>query len=181
MPLPVAPQGGLVAAVEWRAAEASLALDLAELAFDAGRLAARAAARSTGAVQRLALDEAAAFSWWTGDRVSADSLALWLSCRIGAAGEGGDGLIRTAWAARRLMAPAGATGLAGRLAETLGGEGRSDPALIGDVATEIAGLAAVSDQTRGCALLHLWRALEERPDHLRGLEAAVLAARVAAG
>jgi hypothetical protein len=57
-----------------------------------------------GALQRLALEEAAAISWWTGDRVGSDRLALWSSFRIGAAEEDGGGLIRTAWAARRLMA-----------------------------------------------------------------------------
>lgn len=179
LPLPAAPRGGLVAAAEWRAAEAALAPDLAELAFDTGRLAERVAAFGAGAAQRLALEEAASLSWWTGDRVAADALALWLSYRIGAAGEGGDGLIRTAWAARHLAAQAGPLGLAARLAAALGGEGRSDAGLIGDVAAELDGLTATSETARGCALFHLWRALEERPDHLRGLEAAVLGARLA--
>lgn len=137
------------------------------------------AAFGAGAAQRLALEEAASLSWWTGDRVAADALALWLSYRIGAAGEGGDGLIRTAWAARHLAAQAGPLGLAARLAAALGGEGRSDAGLIGDVAAELDGLTATSETARGCALFHLWRALEERPDHLRGLEAAVLGARLA--
>ena len=40
-PLPKADRQGLVDSADWRAAEAGLAGDLAELAFDAGRLAER--------------------------------------------------------------------------------------------------------------------------------------------
>lgn len=95
---------GLVDAEAWRAAEAAVAVDLAELAFDAGRLAERLRSAGQGAGQRLALAEAASLSWWTGDRVGADRLALWTSYRIGATEDDGGGLIRTAWAARRLGA-----------------------------------------------------------------------------
>jgi hypothetical protein len=133
-----------------------------------------------GAVQRLALEEAAALGWWTGDRIGADRLALWTSYRIGAVEEDGGGLIRTAWAARRLAAPAGqGRGLAGTLAAALGEEGRADPGLIADVAAELEPLAGLSAVTRGAALFHLWRSLDERPDHLRGLESAVMGARLA--
>ena|GEM_PF-5785237 len=144
-PLPRAERASLVDAAGWRAAEAALAADLAELAFDSGRLAERLVMAGPGAVQRLALEEAASLSWWTGDRVTSDRLALWLSYRVGAVEEGGDGLIRTAWAARRLMAPArqGAgrdRGLAALLETTLGEEGRADPGLIGDVSIEMVAL-----------------------------------------
>lgn len=171
----------LVDILGWRAAEAALAADLAELTFDFGRLAERVAMAGQGALQRLALDEAAALSWWTGDRIGADRLALWTSYRIGAAEDDGGGLIRTAWAARRLGS--GTTGhdgdLAALLASALGAEDRPDPGLIADAAAELAPLASCSAVTRGAALFHLWRSLEERPDHLRAIEAAVLGARVA--
>jgi hypothetical protein len=173
-------RASLVDAAGWRAAEAALATVLAELAFDLGRLTERAAVAGTGAVQRLALEEAASLSWWSGDRVGADRLALWTSYRIGAAEEDGGGLIRTAWAARRLMAPAGqGRGLAGILSAALGEESRADPGLIADAAAALEPLAGCSALTRGAALFHLWRSLDERPDHLRGIEAAVLGARVA--
>jgi hypothetical protein len=182
-PLLHAGRASLVNAAGWRAAEAALSADLAELAFDLGRLAERVAVAGTGAVQRLALAEASSLSWWTGDRVGADRLALWLSYRIGAAEEGGEGLIRTAWAARRLAAPKPGSvqrpGLADLIAASLGEEGRADDGLLVDVAVEMAALDGVTAVTRGCALCHLWRALDERPDHLRGLEAAVLGARLA--
>lgn len=168
---------GLVDGAGWREAEAGLAAELTELAFDAGRLAERQRGQGLGAAQRLALEEAASLSWWTGDRVSADRLALWLSYRIGAADEGGEGLIRTAWAARRLMAPVGQGG--DLIAATLGEDARGDAALWADAAVALEAVAGLSAITRGCATFHLWRALDERPDHLRGIEAAVLAARLA--
>lgn len=180
-PLPRAERALLLDAPGWRAAEAELSADLAELAFDLGRLAERVAAAGPGAVQRLALAEASSLSWWSGDRVTADRLALWLSYRIGAAEEGGEGLIRTAWAARRLAAPRQGRGLAEVLATALGEEGRADSGLLDDVVTETGALKGAHAVTRGAALCQLWRALDERPDHLRGLEAAVLGARVAAG
>ncbi len=180
-PLPRSGAASLVDAAGWRAAEGVLAADLAELAFDLGRLAERVAVAGPGAVQRLALAEAASVSWWSGDRVSSDRLALWLSYRIGAAEEGGEGLIRTAWAARRLMSAAQGRGLAQALAASLGEEGRADVGLLADVAAELEALMGTSSVTRGCALYHLWRSLDERPEHLRGLEAAVLGARLAMG
>jgi hypothetical protein len=178
---PTAAEGQLVDAAVWRAAEASLASDLADLAFDAGRLAERVAGAGPGAVQRLAQAEAAAFSWWTGDRISADRLALWLSYRIGAVEEDGGGLIRTAWAARRLASGGQATDLSDLLMSTLGEEGRHDDALIADTVAALDAVADLSPITCGCTLYRLWCSLDERPDHLRGLEAAVLGSRLAAG
>jgi hypothetical protein len=178
--LPQGEHASLVDAAGWRAAEAVLAADLAELAFDVGRLAERLSAAGQGAGQRLALAEAASLSWWTGDRVGEDRLALWTSYRIGAIEEDGGGLIRTAWAARRLAAPPSA-GVRAVVAEVLGAEGRGDLVLAEEVATAMQAVEGRAAVTRGCALFHLWRSLDERPEHLRGVEAAVLGARVAAG
>ncbi|MGA0542483.1 hypothetical protein [Neotabrizicola sp. VNH66] len=177
-PLPRAPAGGLIEAGEWRLAEAALAANLAALAFDAGRLAERLAGSGPGAVQRLAQDEAAALSWWTGDRIGAERLALWTSYRIGAAEEDGGAVIRTAWAARRLAA-ASPRGVRAAVADLLGAEGRGDLDLAEEVAAAIRGVEDMSAVTQGCALFHLWRSLDERQEHLRGLEAAVLGSRVA--
>jgi hypothetical protein len=172
-------RAGLLDAKGWHAAEAVLAADLAALAFDFGRLSERVVAAGDGAIQRLALAEASSLSWWTGDRVSAERLALWQSYRIGAADVEGGGLIRTAWAARRLAAAGQGGGVAVVLQGSLG-EG-ADKQLITEVAQELSDLPGLSAVTRGCALFHLWRSLDERPEHLRGLEAAVLGARLAAG
>lgn len=54
---------GLIDGPAWRAAEAALAADLTELAFDAGRLAERVLVAGPGAVQRLAQAEASSLSW----------------------------------------------------------------------------------------------------------------------
>jgi hypothetical protein len=180
-PLPVAERHAMLDAGAWRAAEAVLAADLAALSFDLGRLAERVRGAGPGAAQRLALAEAASLSWWAGDRIAADRLALWLSYRIGAAEEDGGGLIRTAWAARRLAAPGQGGGLAERLAASLGEKGRGDGALLAEVAAALAEAGPLSPVAQGCALCHLWRSLDERPDHLRSVEAAVLGARVAMG
>lgn len=158
LPLFPTPSATLIDATAWRQAEAQLSTEMAELAFDAGRLAERVQRGGAGALHRLALEEAASLSWWTGDRIGMDRLALWLSYRIGATEEDGGGLIRTAWAARRLMALA-RRGLGDAIAEVLDG------------------LVDLTTVTRGCAAFHLWRSLEERPEHLRDLEAAVLGAR----
>lgn len=162
----------------WRKAEAALAGALADLAFDAGRLAERLNSAQESAVQRMGLEEAAALSWWTGDRIGSDRLALCLSYRIGAAEEGGKGLIRTAGAARRITALP-STGIAAMVADLPGDPGRGDLALAGEVAEVLQDVAELAAVTRGCAAFHLWRSLEERPDHLRGLEAAVPGARLA--
>lgn len=177
-PLPQAPMTGLVDPVAWGRAEAGHAAELAGLAFDAGRLAERLQLAGAGAVQRLALEQAAALSWWTGDRVGAERLALWSSYRIGAAEEDGGGLIRTGWAARRLAA-APVRGVGAAVADLLGAEGRGDGLLAGEVKAAMQPVAGLSAMTQGCAAFHLWRSLDERAEHLRGLEAAVLGARLA--
>lgn len=86
-------------------------------------------------------------SWWTGDRAAADRLALWLSYRIGAAETGGEALIRTAWAARRLAAPA-ATGIAATVSDLLGDAGRGDAGFVADVVGALDGVAGLAPATR---------------------------------
>lgn len=177
-PLPKAERALLIEPEAWRAAEASQSAALADLAFDAGRLAERLRGAGAGTGQRLALEEAAALSWWTGERVAGDRLALWLSYRIGAAEAGGEALIRIAWAARRLAGP-GASDIAATVGDLLGDAGRGDLGFVADVVEAMDGVAGLAPVTRGCAAFHLWRSLDERPEHLRGLEAAVLGARLA--
>jgi hypothetical protein len=167
----------------WGKAEESLAVDLAALAFDHGRLTERVSSIGQGAIQRLAHAEAASLSWWTGDRIASDRLALWLAFRIGAAGTDGAGLIRTAWAARRLMAPLthASADISAVISNSLEGGARTDFPLFADVGRIIVEAGPLHPVTRGAALFHLWRSLDERPDHLRNLEAAILAARVSGG
>lgn len=177
---PLPPRKALFDLAEWRAAEAALAQPLAALALDLGRLIERAEGFGPQAGTRLAQAEAAALSWGTGDRISADRIALWSALRIGASGEDGAALIRAAWAARRLAAPRGAgQGRAAAIAAHLG----LKPGAWSGLAEEFAALLPepgdLGPVVRGCLAFHLWRALDERVPHQRDIEAAVLGARLA--
>ena len=177
-PLPQADRARLFPFDEWRRAEAALAPDLAALAFDFGRLEERLRAAGDGARHRLALQEVASLGWWTGDRVPADRLALWLAMQIGSTGADVQALGRGAWAVRRLTsgpAPVGPQ-RAEALAHLLG---QPDP-----TAPRIAEPCSVLEQVetlhpfvQGAVLFHLWRISD--PSSARDLEAAVLAARLA--
>jgi hypothetical protein len=178
LPLPRAAVGGLADPAEWGAAQASLAADLADMAQDVGRLQERLNLMGQGAVQRLAASEALAVGWWVGDRLSSDRLALWMSFRLGATGEDGGAMTRLSWVARRLATrparqdgdPAALLGLAGQDVEFLEAAGAA-----------LAELQPLHPLVRGAATFRLWRQLDERPDHLRGLEAAVLGAKIGGG
>src|SRR5690606_33236518 len=120
------------------------------------------AAMGQGAITRLAQSEAASLSWWTGDRISADRIALWLSWRIGAEGEDGGALIRTAWAARHLAAPASAApDLGSRICQDLGLPREESQKLAADVAEVLPSSSELGPIATGCATFHLWRALAE--------------------
>lgn len=105
------------ALAEWRAAQGDLAAELAQLAARFGALDERLRRGPEGWRQRLALAEAAEISWWAGDRVPADTLALWVGQRLSGAQDDGPALARAGWAARRLTGgPGPLPGLAGFLA-----------------------------------------------------------------
>lgn len=181
-PLPRAPRKPLFECADWRAAEAAQAQPLAALSLDLGRLVERAEGFGPQAGARLAQAEASALSWWTGDRISSDRIALWQALRIGATGADGAALIRTAWAARRLAAPpVPGQGRAAAIAAHLG----LKPGAWSGLAEEFAALLPepgdLGPVVRGCLAFHLWRALDERVPHQRDIEAAVLGARLALG
>ena len=181
-PLPQAPRKALLDLGEWRAAEAALTHPLADLALDLGRLVERAEVLGSHSGERLARAEAAALSWWTGDRISPDRIALWQALRIGATGEDSAALIRTAWAARRLATPQPVgQGRAAAIAVHLGFEADLPSGLIEDFAAMLPGPGELGPVATGCAAFHLWRSLDERPPHLRDIEAAVLGARLGLG
>ena len=75
---------------------------------------------------RLALIEAAELSWFVGDRVSPDRLALWIALRLSGAQEDSGALSRVGWAVRRLT---GGPGPEAGLADFLD---RRDPENIAD-------------------------------------------------
>lgn len=163
----------------WREAQASLAADLAALMQDAGRFEERLAEMGEGVRQRIALQEAVALGWWTGDRISADKLALWQVLHLAGAGDDAQALSRSNWAARRLAAPVQrGEGLA-RLAAELALPPDTWPDRLQDVAEVLARSDDLHPVVQGCMAFHIWRMSGEEPQRLT--EASVIGERVAGG
>lgn len=174
----------LFEAAPWRAAQAELALELAEVAGLFGALDQRLRTGPAGWGARLALREVADLSWWSGARLSQERIALWDALRIGATEDTERALARAGWAIRRLTAgPAPGEGLARFLERTPRARAASpeqvpdDPlADLSDILASGPGLHPVAAAAR---LFHAWRALG--PPGAADLEAAVLGMRHAAG
>lgn len=169
---------------DWAKAEGVHAARLARVAGRLGALDDRLLRGPEGWRHRLALIEAADLSWFAGDRVSADRLALWVSMRLSGAQDDPNALARVGWAVRRLT---GGPGPKGDLAAFLD---RRDPDSIEDSAERFedrAGgwldvMAAAADLhpiTRACMGFHLWN-LAGLGGHGHQIEAAVTASRIAA-
>lgn len=134
---------------------------------------------------RLALIEAADLSWFVGDRIGADRLALWIALRLAGAQEDAGTLGRIGWAVRRLT---GGPGPEANLSEFLD---RRDPETIAENAERftdradswlhvMAAARPLHPITRACLGFHLW-SLAGLGQHDDRLEAAVTAARLAIG
>ncbi|OZB20188.1 MAG: hypothetical protein B7X55_01315 [Rhodobacterales bacterium 34-62-10] len=169
---------------DWAKAEGLHAARLARVAGRLGALDDRLLRGPEGWPHRLALIEAADLSWFTGDRVSSDRLALWISMRLSGAQDDPHALARVGWAVRRLI---GGPGPEADLAAFLD---RRDPENIEDSDERFedrAGgwldvMAAAADLhpiTRACMGFHLW-SLAGLGQHGDQIEAAVTAARIAA-
>ena len=87
---------------DWRKAEAGHAARLARVAGRVGALDDRLKRGPEGWRHRLALIEAAGLSWFVGDRIGPDRLALWISMRISGLQDDSAALARIGWAVRRL-------------------------------------------------------------------------------
>ena len=87
---------------DWRKAEASNAAHLARVAGRIGALDDRMHRGPEGWRHRLALMQAADLSWFVGDRIGADRLALWISMRLSGVQDDTAALARVGWAVRRL-------------------------------------------------------------------------------
>lgn len=169
---------------DWARAEAGLAAHLARVAGRMGALDERLRRGPEGWRHRLALIEAAELSWFAGDRVSPDRLALWMSMRLAGVQDDTGALARVGWAVRRLTGgPGPESGFAGFL-------DRSDPENIADDADRFADrsgswldlMEAARDLhpiTRACMGYHLWN-LAGLGQHGDRIEAAVTAGRIAA-
>lgn len=169
---------------DWRRAEAGHAARLARVAGRLGALDDRLKRGPEGWRHRLALIEAADLSWFAGDRIGPDRLALWTSLRLSSVQDDIAALVRVGWAVRRLTAgPGPEVDLSAFL-------DRRDPQNLDDEAEPFADRAGgwldLMEQaadlhpiTRGCLGFHLWSlaGLGQQGDRM---EAAVTAARIAA-
>ncbi|MGY6409629.1 MAG: hypothetical protein ACXIUV_01185 [Alkalilacustris sp.] len=169
----------------WRKAEAGHAARLAHVAGRIGALDDRLARGPEGWRHRLALIEAADLSWFMGDRIGADRLALWVSLRLCGVQDDTTTLARVGWAVRRL------TGGPGPEVDLSAFLDRRDPETVPEEAEpfaeraggwlELMGQAAdLHPITRACAGFHLW-SLAGLGQHGDRMEAAVTAARIATG
>lgn len=170
---------------DWRRAEAANVARLARVASRIGALDDRLKRGPEGWRHRLALIEAADLSWFVGDRISPDRLALWSSMRLTGVQDDTAALARVGWAVRRL------TGGPGPEADLSAFLDRRDPQTMADEAEPFADraggwldlMAQAADLhpiTRACMGLHLWSlaGLGQQSDRM---EAAVTAGRIAAG
>jgi hypothetical protein len=169
---------------DWRRAEANSAARLARVAGRIGALDERLKRGPEGWRHRLALIEAADLSWFVGDRIGPDRLALWISMRLSGVQDDTEALARVGWAVRRL------TGGPGPKVDLSAFLDRRDPENLGEEIepfTDRAGtwldlMAQAADLhpiTRACMGFHLWSlaGLGQQGDRM---EAAVTAARTAA-
>ena len=159
----------------------------ARLARVAGRIGAlddRLQRGPEGWRHRLALIEAADLSWFVGDRIGPDRLALWISMRLSGVQDDTAALARVGWAVRRL------TGGPGPEVDLSAFLDRRDPENMADEAEPFADraggwldlMAQAADLhpiTRACMGFHLW-SLAGLGQHGDRMEAAVTAARIAA-
>lgn len=169
---------------DWRRAEAGSAARLARVAGRIGALDDRLRRGPEGWRHRLALMEAADLSWFVGDRIGPDRLALWISMRLSGVQDDTAALARVGWAVRRL------TGGPGPEVDLSAFLDRRDPENMADEAEPFANRACVwldlmaqaadlHPITRACMGFHLWSlaGLGQQGDRM---EAAVTAARIAA-
>ncbi|MFY2825376.1 helix-turn-helix domain-containing protein [Ruegeria sp. MALMAid1280] len=168
---------------DWRAAQAELSYELADLAAIFGALDERLRAGPDGWTHRLALMDVSDLGWWTGDRISVDRLALWTGLRIGATGDDVQALFRAGWAVRRLTAGPGPseggweTGLTAFLDRMA--QGIEDiPETIADLAEVMRNSEGLHPVTQAAMAFHAWRALSQGIG--QDTEAAIIAARHAA-
>lgn len=191
MPGPQVDRRSLSAVQDWARAQAHYAAELAGVTLLFGALDMRLRHGPAGWAHRLALAEAAELSWWAGDRIAPERLALWAQLRLTGAQDDAQALARAGWALRRLEGGAGPVfgpkseskpalaGFFGRHSDPTLSEG-PDSSALDDLADMAQDLAILHPVTRAAALFSGWRMLAGQGDAVRDIEAAVLAARVAA-
>ena len=169
---------------DWRKAEAGNAARLARVAGRIGALDDRLRRGQEGWRHRLALMEAADLSWFVGDRIGPDRLALWKSMRLSGVQDDTAALARVGWAVRRLTGGLGpevdlSAFLDRRDPENLGVEAEPFAERAGGWLDLMAQAADLHPVTRACMGFHLW-SLAGLGQHGDRMEAAVTAARIVA-
>ncbi len=169
---------------DWRKAEAGNAARLARVASRIGALDDRLRRGTEGWRHRLALMEAADLSWFVGDRIGPDRLALWISMRLSGVQDDTAALARVGWAVRRLTGGPGpemdlSAFLDRRDPESLGVEAEPFADRAGGWLDLMAQAADLHPITHACMGFHLWN-LAGLGQHGDRMEAAVTAARMAA-
>lgn len=169
---------------DWAKAEGVHAARLARVAGRLGALDDRLLRGPEGWRHRLALIEAADLSWFAGDRVSFDRLALWVSMRLSGAQDDPNALARIGWAVPRLTGGPGpeadlAAFLYRRDPENIEGSAERFEDRAGGWLEVMADAADLHPITRACMGFHLW-SLAGLGQHDDQMEAAVTASRIAA-
>jgi hypothetical protein len=169
---------------DWAKAEIVHAARLARVAGRLGALDDRMLRGPEGWRHRLALLEAADLSWFAGDRVSSDRLALWVSLRLSGAQDDPNALARVGWAVRRLSGGPGpkadlAAFLDRRDPENIEGSAERFEDRAGGWLDAMTAAADLHPITRACMGFHLW-SLAGLGQHGDQIEAAVTASRIAA-
>ena len=177
-PLPRASRTLLFDPQDWRKAQDTLSDELARLTPVFGDLDVRLRVAGPGARHRLALREVTDLSWWAGDRLLMENLALWMALRVGSTEDTEQALSRAGWAVRRLSAgPFPAQRLSEFLErqDTTAPEDGLDPGRLADLSEVLASVVSLHPVVQAAVLFHAWRILGV--DRSRDIEAAVLAAR----
>jgi hypothetical protein len=169
---------------EWRKAESGHAARLARVAGQFGALDDRLRRGPEGWRHRLALIEAADLSWFAGDRIGPDKLALWIALRLSGVQDDTPALVRVGWAVRRLTGGPGpeqdlSAFLDRRDPENMAEEAEPFADRAGGWLDLMAQAADLHPITRACMGFHLW-SLAGLGQHGDRMEAAVTSARIVA-
>ncbi len=183
-PGPRAELGETAVLDDWRKAEAVNAARLARVAGRIGALDDRLRRGPKGWRHRLALMEAADLSWFVGDRIGPDRLALWISMRLSGVQDNTAALARVGWAVRRLTGGPGpevdlSAFLDRRDPENIAGEAEPFADRAGGWLDLMAQAVDLHPITRACMGFHLW-SLAGLGQYGDRIEAAVTAGRIAA-
>ena len=178
MPLPQTNRRPLINLRDWEVAQAHLAADLASVAMLFGALDERLRALPKGWQHRLALLEATELSWWVGDRIALDRLALWDKLRLSGVQDDSQALARAGWALRRLSGGS-AYDVSSQGISAFLGRANAATGDVQDMASLIAAAAHLHPITRSAIAFHGWRMLGTGGAATEG-EALVMAARQAA-